>query len=118
MKPTVYIAGPVSGQPDLNLPAFYKMQEELNALGFNTKNPHEFCLHIRSADPSDPRYYAEGIRQLTYCTDIIFLEGWQYSAGAQVERKVAQLLQLGVHESIDQLKLKYSNIQDPVQSEW
>lgn len=113
MKPIIYISGPISGQPDLNQSAFYKMQEELNALGFHTKNPHEFCLHIRSADPADPRYYAEGVRQLTHCTDIIFLEGWQYSAGAQVERKVAQLLKLGIHDTIEQLQLKYTNIHDP-----
>lgn len=109
MKPTVYIAGPISGYEKLNAPAFKTMQGMLTGIGFIALNPHEFCAHIKASNSDDPKYYAEGIRQLTECTDIILLDGWQYSAGAQVERKVAHLLRLGIHENIESLIKKYSN---------
>jgi len=50
----IYIAGPVSGQPDLNRSAFYQAQEQLNALSFEIRNPHDFCADIKSEDPADP----------------------------------------------------------------
>ncbi|WP_286753903.1 MULTISPECIES: DUF4406 domain-containing protein [Sphingobacterium] len=108
-KPIVYIAGPVSGQPDLNRQAFYAAQEELNALGFDARNPHDFCIGIKSTDPSDPKFYKRGFQVLTECTDILLLDGWAYSNGAHVERDAAVLFKLGIFESIDDLKLKYSN---------
>lgn len=106
-KPIIYIAGPISGQPDLNRSAFYKAQEELNSLGFHVKNPHEFCSHIHSDNPSDPRFYRQGFSELANCTDILLLDGWQYSGGAQLESKVAVLFGMNVHYSIQEIMLKY-----------
>ena len=109
-KPKVYIAGPISGYQDLNRSSFYKAQEAINALGFDVSNPHEFCIDIKSEDSSDPKFYRRGFAVLITCSDILLLEGWQYSAGAQLERKVAVLCRMGVHESIDDLVNKYSTI--------
>jgi len=102
-NPIVYIAGPISGQIDLNRPEFYKAQEALNSLGFEVKNPHEFCMQIKSHNPSDPLYYRKGFSELTLCTDILLLDGWQYSAGAQLESKAAVLFGMNVHHSIDDI---------------
>lgn len=107
--PKIYIAGPISGYENLNAPAFKTMQGMLTGIGFTAYNPHEFCAHIKAECPSDPKYYAEGIRQLTECTDIILLDGWQYSSGARVEREVAHLLKLGIHEEIESLIKKYTH---------
>lgn len=107
--PIVYIAGPVSGQPDLNRDAFEQADRALKDLGFITRNPHEFCKHIQSDNPSDPRYYRQGFSELANCTDILLLDGWQYSAGAQLESKVAVLFGMNVHHSIEDLVNKYSN---------
>lgn len=105
----IYIAGPVSGQPELNRPAFYQAQEQLNALGFEIRNPHDFCMDIKSEDPADPLYYRRGFQVLTECSDLLLLDGWQYSAGAQVERKAAVLFKMGIFESVEDLVRKYSN---------
>ena len=35
----VYIAGPMSGIPEWNFPAFYQVEEALLALGLETVNP-------------------------------------------------------------------------------
>lgn len=108
-KPIIYIAGPISGQPDLNREAFYEAQEQINALGFESLNPHEFCKDIQSQDPQDHKYYRRGFEALAKATDIILLDGWQYSAGAQLESKAAVLFKMGIFENIEDLKRKYSN---------
>ncbi|NQD71652.1 DUF4406 domain-containing protein [Sphingobacterium shayense] len=102
--PIVYIAGPISGQPDLNRPAFYAADEILKHKGFITRNPHEFCSDIVSANESDPRYYRRGIEVLTKeCTDIILLDNWAHSAGAAEERRVAILCGIRVHHSVEDI---------------
>lgn len=109
-KPIIYIAGPISGIADLNRPAFYQAQEQLNALGFEVRNPHEFCKHIQSDNPSDPAYYKQGFAELTLCTDVLLLPGWQYSAGAQLESKAAVLFGMNVHHTISDIVLLYSPV--------
>lgn len=109
-KPIIYIAGPISGQPDLNCISFYKMQERLNAQGFDTRNPLDFCRDIESSNPSDPAYYKRGLIVLTECTDIMLLNGWKYSKGAQLERQATSLFGIGIFESIEDLILKYAKL--------
>lgn len=106
-KPIIYIAGPISGQPDLNRKAFYHAQEEINALGIEVRNPHEFCSDIQSDDPADPAYYKRGLSELMNCTDILLLPTWEYSRGAQLEAKAATVFQMKVHHSIDDIKRLY-----------
>jgi hypothetical protein len=108
-KPIIYIAGPISGYPDLNKPAFSEMANELLQCGFEVKNPHEFCADIKTDNSSDPAYYKRGFIELTTCTDIILLNGWQYSKGAQIERQAAILFRQGIFESAEDLIRKYSN---------
>ncbi len=109
-EPIIYIAGPVSGQPDLNRAAFYEADKALKKLGFITRNPHEFCADIRAAEPEDPAYYRRGIEVLVRdCTDVILLPDWQYSVGATMERNVANACCIQTFESIGDLISKYSN---------
>src|SRR5690606_15760786 len=102
--PIIYIAGPVSGQPNLNREAFYEADRALKSKGFITRNPHEFCADIQSGDPQDPRFYRRGFEVLTRdCTDVLLLDGWQYSTGATQEFHVAKICQIRIHTSIREL---------------
>lgn len=102
--PIVYIAGPISGQPDLNRSAFYEADDLLKHKGFITRNPHEFCSDIVSTDASDPRYYRRGIEVLTReCTDIVMLDSWAHSAGASEEYRVAKLCGIRIHLTTEDL---------------
>ena len=108
--PIVYIAGPVSGQPDLNREAFYEADQALKAKGYFTRNPHEFCMDINSTESDDPKFYRRGIEVLTRdCTDIVMLEGWQYSDGAKIEHHVATLCRMRIHYGTKQLIDYFSN---------
>lgn len=109
-KPIIYIAGPISGQPDLNQSSFYKAQETLNYLGFEVQNPHEFWFrYFLSSSDSDPMFYRQGFQVLATCTDILLLDGWQYSPGAQLESKAAVLFGMNVHHSIEDVERFYRN---------
>lgn len=108
-RPIIYIAGPISGQPDLNRAAFYHAQEQINAMGFEVRNPHEFCRDIVSDDPSDAAYYKRGLQELMNCTDILLLPTWEYSTGAQLEAKAATVFKMQVHHSVEDIIRRYES---------
>lgn len=83
---TIYIAGPMTGLPDLNYPAFNQKAAELRAQGFDVRNPAELKLPpgtgwgecIQASQPL-----------LWQCAAIYMLSGWQTSRGARIEHLYA-----------------------------
>ncbi len=86
----VYIAGPMTGLPQFNFPAFEKAAATLRSAGLQVVSPHE------DNDTTQPRefYIRRGIRQLLDCDSIYMLPGWKESAGARLELDIA--LNLGL----------------------
>ena len=92
MKNKIYLAGPMTGLPDLNYPAFHWAAAQLRALGHEVLNPAE--------NPVPPcgswqGYMRLALAQLVQCECIALLPGWAESKGALIERKLAQVL--GMH---------------------
>lgn len=89
----LYIAGPMSGYPDHNFPAFNAMAKELRGLGFEVVNPAELA-----EDDSQPweYYMRRDIPLLCQCDGIVLLPGWQQSKGAQLERYIAAELKMEI----------------------
>ena len=89
MTKRIYIAGPMTGLPQLNFPAFHAMASHLRSLGHHVVNPAEI-----NVDPSAG--WAEcmraDIRELVSCTAICLLPGWEKSRGASLEHHIAQSL--------------------------
>jgi hypothetical protein len=89
----IYIAGPMSGLPDFNYPAFHAAAERLRGLGFDVENP---------AENPEPRcgtwlgYMRMALTQLAKCDGVALLDGWQDSRGARIERELALKLGLPV----------------------
>lgn len=82
----IYLAGPMTGLPDFNFPAFNAQAARLRALGYAVCNPAE--------NPEPPcksweGYMRAAIAQLVTCDTIAMLPGWQNSRGARVERHLA-----------------------------
>jgi len=89
----IYIAGPMTGYPQLNVTAFYHMEAVLRRRGFIVINPAALnpcsrswwacmmvcCWHLRLADA------------------VVCLQGWQGSRGAQLECRIARWLGLPVY---------------------
>lgn len=93
----VYLAGPMTGMPGLNYPAFNAKAAELRARGWHVENPAE--------NPAPPcgswkGYMRMSIWQLTTCEAIYLLPGWASSKGAAMEYSIAQALGLEVIEAV------------------
>ncbi len=89
----VYIAGPMSGLPDFNYPAFNAAAERLRAAGFDVLNPAE--------NPVPPcgtwlAYMRMALAQLVTCDTVVLLNGWERSKGAKIERQLAHDLGLNI----------------------
>lgn len=85
---TLYIAGPMTGVPDWNYPAFNKAQAELEAAGFRVLNP------ARQPDGlTYDEYLHRAIADVFACEGIALLNGWEGSPGAKAEVALADALQ-------------------------
>ncbi len=95
----VYIAGPMTGLPEFNYPAFNDAEEQLRAIGHEPINPAR-----RGVDPDWTwvDYMRHAIRDVTKADGIHLLEGWESSRGARLEATIADALGLRRigHESI------------------
>ena len=90
-----YIAGPMTGIKDWNVPAFAEMAERLRQRGRPVINPHE--LHEASADVAWDWYLRRDLAQLVKCSGIVMLPGWGGSKGASLEHHVAQTLGMTIY---------------------
>lgn len=93
---TTYIAGPMTGYPEFNYPAFKAAAEELRARGFTVLSPTEHTNDDPPDSYTDERpygYYLRcSLRLLLDCDEIVLLPGWEDSRGATLEREVAAAL--------------------------
>lgn len=87
----IYIAGPMTGLPAMNYPAFKAEAARLRALGFEVENPAE-----NPKQESWEAYMRVALRQMLTCDTIALLPGWINSRGANLERNVAQKVGLTV----------------------
>lgn len=85
----VYIAGPMTGLPEFNYPAFNAAAAELRAAGYHVENPAE---NPEPASGTWAAYMRMAIAQLVTCDAIYLLPGWAKSRGAKVEVELAQTL--------------------------
>jgi len=89
----IYVAGPMTGYPELNFPAFHAAAALLRAEGHEVVNPAEI-----NADPSAGWLdcMRADIRELVTCDAIYLLRGWMCSRGATLERQIAEGLGFSV----------------------
>ena len=82
----IYVAGPMSGLPEFNFPAFEAETQRLRALGYEVLSPHEGV-----EDTTKPWgfYMRKAISLLIQCDSIILLPGWENSKGARLEESIA-----------------------------
>ena len=87
----VYIAGPMTGYPELNFPAFRVEATALRAAGLEVVNPAEI-----NVDPSVgwSACMRADIAQLVTCDRIHLLPGWSRSKGALLEHQIGRALGL------------------------
>lgn len=107
--PKIYIAGPMSGYPEFNFPAFFAAQKMFEDKGYEVFNPAN--KDVESAvtadesfkDGDDQKLMASGwdfrdayhwdCHKVIYSDAIYMLKGWERSAGARGEHAVAISIQ-------------------------
>ena len=82
----IYVAGPMTGLPELNFPAFHAAALMLRERGWDVVNPAEL-------NPSPEIKWADAMKSdiaaLVTCDAIFMLPGWQKSKGALLEHRIA-----------------------------
>lgn len=89
----IYVAGPMTGLPDYNLPAFAAATDRLRQVRFDARNPG----HRGVIDGYTWRdYMRDGLRMLLDCDAVALLDGWGGSKGAALEVQVALAVEMPV----------------------
>ena len=93
----IYIAGPMTGLPDYNHPAFHEAAKRFRAADWNVLNPAE----TDGGDTSKARsyYMRQDFEKLLQADAIALLPGWENSLGARIEFSVAGALDLPTYDA-------------------
>lgn len=100
----VYIAGPMTGIPEYNLPAFNLAETLIRAQypGIEIENPAHNVSNGGSAGSQPYSFYFRlGLQQLIQCKTIILLPGFQQSKGAAMEYDIAVMLDMEAYAYAD-----------------
>jgi hypothetical protein len=90
----VYIAGPMTGMPEYNHPAFFAAEDQLRSMGYSPINPaRQFS---RGVELPYEVYLRTAIQMVIISDAICLLPGWRRSKGAQLERHIADALGMEV----------------------
>ena len=82
----IYLAGPMTGLPDFNYPAFHAEAARLRQLGYHVENPAEGAVPPCGTWVG---YMRNAIQQLMTCEAVALLPDWQKSRGALIEHGLA-----------------------------
>lgn len=91
----IYLAGPMSGLPEFNYPAFHAAAAVLRAQGHHVENPAE---NPQPACGTWQGYMRMSLRQIAACDCLYMLPGWRGSRGARIEHGLALDLGLEVQD--------------------
>ena len=91
----LYLAGPMTGLPDYNYPAFFAAADALRQTGYDVLNPADIGQHPTWTWAD---YMRVGLKTLTTQAEAVaVLPGWEHSTGARLEVRTAQRRGLRVH---------------------
>ena len=111
----LYLAGPMTGYPEFNFPAFEAAATDLRRMNYVVWSPHESDLeaawkaeHAATYSPANGDPGGSGMESHRFflavdlqhvCTSdaLAVLDGWQASLGARIETYVAFQLDMPVH---------------------
>jgi hypothetical protein len=90
----IYIAGPMTGRPQFNYPAFHQAAALLRAAGHVVINPAE---NPAPACGSWLGYMRMSVAQVANVDCLVMPPGWPFSKGARIEYLLAKLLCLSTY---------------------
>lgn len=93
----IYIAGPMTGHPEHNFPAFHAAARRLHEAGWEVVNPAD--NFGGRTDLPRSSYLRADLVLLLQCDAVAMLPGWETSPGAKLEYLLARQLQLPVFDA-------------------
>lgn len=93
----VYIAGPMTGLPEYNFPAFHRAAADWRAAGWTVINPAENFGGEHGKSYAE--YMRKDIADLLTVDGVAFLPGWERSRGATLEHRIASTLGLDLYDA-------------------
>jgi nucleoside 2-deoxyribosyltransferase len=95
-----YLAGPMTGLPDFNYPAFEQAFVRLSGMGYQVASPHydfrDWTEEQRAAEPP-ATFIKAGMLLLLSCDAVVVLSGWQHSRGTMLELQVATACKMPIY---------------------
>ncbi len=112
----LYLAGPMTGHPDLNFPAFHAAAASLRALGHDIVSPAEInggadeLVACAAMSPEQQKAHwkacmRKDIAHLVTCEGVVLLPGWLGSRGARQEHSIAIGIEMPTYSLIEALAL-------------
>ena len=103
-RDTVYIAGPMSGLPGYNYPAFNDAAKRFEDMGWRVfnpaTNPHPDNLDQMDPDQARAHFMAVDIPMVLQSDAVAVLPGWENSKGATLEVAIGRMLQLRILDAV------------------
>jgi nucleoside 2-deoxyribosyltransferase len=95
---TIYVAGPMTGLPEFNYPAFEAAEKALAERGHLVLNPVHADKHNPTPGTSQAWdwYMRHCIRMVLEADGVALLPGWETSRGATLEHTIATALDLDI----------------------
>jgi len=93
----VYIAGPMTGLPEHNFPAFDSAARRLEKAGWEVVNPADNFGGLTNLPRAS--YLRVDVSLLLQCDALALLPGWEESSGAQLEYLLARELELPIFDA-------------------
>lgn len=90
----IYIAGPMTGLPESNYPAFNAAAQRLRAAGHVVHNPAENPV---PACGTWLGYMRMSLKQIAEVDALVLLPDWMHSKGAMIERRLGMELGMPIY---------------------
>ena len=98
--PKLYIAGPMTGLPDNNYPAFHAAAKFFRDRGYEVANPAELKPSKPLAEMQWLDWMRLTVQQMMDCDVVVYLPDWMKSRGASAEVKLARGLSFATYSLV------------------
>ena len=115
---SVYLSGPITGKPNLNIEEFEKYEQKFKNLNYIVVNPHKLFTKdeidsieykLEQKEITFEEYHAylmrRDIKEMMSCDFVGLLNGYENSKGANIEVYIARNINMPIIDAVTLKKL-------------